>query len=100
MSSFTVVLPSGRTWTPTFVTDVDHERCVGCGRCFKVCQRGVLQLRGLTEDGALVDEDDEDDEEYERKVMTIADADACVGCAACASVCGRRCFTHAEAALV
>ena len=45
---FSVTLPSGATWTPTFVAELDEEKCIGCGRCFKVCPRGVLELVGLT----------------------------------------------------
>jgi formate hydrogenlyase subunit 6/NADH:ubiquinone oxidoreductase subunit I len=48
----------------------------------------------LDEDGELV-EDDED--EYERSVMTVARRDNCIGCQACAMVCARKSFTHAAA---
>ena len=41
---FTVTMPSGETWTPTFVQSLDDTKCIGCGRCFKVCPRGVLEL--------------------------------------------------------
>ena len=44
MSAFSVTLPSGETWTPTFVQSIDEEKCIGCGRCFKVCPRGVLAM--------------------------------------------------------
>jgi Nif-specific ferredoxin III len=63
-----------------------------------VCGRTVLQLRGLGEDGALVD-DDEDEDEYEKKVMTIAQPEHCIGCQACATVCSRRCISHAPLAI-
>jgi Nif-specific ferredoxin III len=97
-STFQVTLPSGEIWTPTFVESLDDQKCIGCGRCFKVCPRGVLELVGLTEDGARVavdpDEDD-DDEEYEKKVMTIAHRDLCIGCTACSRICPKKCYTHA-----
>jgi len=89
--TFTVTLPSGAEWTPSFIESIDQEKCIGCGRCYKVCLRGVLQLRGLDEDGALVDEDEE---EYERKVMVVDAPQDCIGCRACSTVCTRRCFTH------
>jgi Nif-specific ferredoxin III len=54
----------------------------------------VLQLRGLDEDGEFTDDEDE----YERKVMTIADRGNCIGCGACASVCAKHCYTHTPAA--
>jgi len=98
-AAFTVTLPSGSTWTPTFVTSLDDHKCIGCGRCFKVCPRGVLELVGLTEDGEriAVSVDDDDDDEYEKKVMTIAHQDLCIGCTACAKICPKKCYTHATA---
>jgi len=69
-TTFNVTLPSGATWTPTFVAALNEEKCIGCGRCFKVCPRGVLELVGLTEDGERIhvdlDDDDDDDAEYEK----------------------------------
>ena len=95
----TVSLPSGETWTPTFVAHLDDENCIGCGRCFKVCPRGVLELVGINEDGERVhvDLDDDDDEEYEKKVMTIAHQELCIGCTACSRICPKKCYTHAAA---
>ncbi len=94
---FTVTLPSGANWTPTFVAALDDQKCIGCGRCFKVCPRGVLELVGITEDGerVSVDLDDEDDEEYEKKVMTIAHQELCIGCTACSRICPKKCYSHA-----
>jgi len=94
LSVFTVTLPSGVEWTPTFINSIDQEKCIGCGRCFKVCLQGVLSLRGVDEDGELVDEDDE----YERMVMTVSAPQACIGCRACSTVCSRKCLTHAPLA--
>ncbi|MGF6960407.1 Nif-specific ferredoxin III [Paraburkholderia youngii] len=51
---FCVKLPSGEMWTPTFVSALDDEKCIGCGRCFRACSRGVLQLVGVDEGGALL----------------------------------------------
>jgi Nif-specific ferredoxin III len=85
----------GRPWRQAFLIKIDLHRCIGCGRCFKVCGRGVMGLRGVNEDGALVDLDS--DEEIERKVMTLADAGACVGCGACGRVCSKECQTYAAA---
>jgi Nif-specific ferredoxin III len=100
-TTFSVTLPSGATWTPTFVAKLDDEKCIGCGRCFKVCPRGVLELVGLNEDGdyVRVDDDGDDDEEYEKKVMTIAHQELCIGCTACAKICPKKCYTHAAAAV-
>lgn len=99
MADFSVTLPSGATWTPTFVQTINEATCIGCGRCFRVCPRGVLELVGLDEDGehvALAGDDDEDDE-YEKKVMTIAHRELCIGCTACARICPKKCYTHASA---
>lgn len=97
-TTFNVTLPSGATWTPTFVASLDDKKCIGCGRCFKVCPRGVLELVGLTEDGKRIAVDvdgDDDDEEYEKKVMTIAHQELCIGCTACSKICPKKCYTHA-----
>ena len=101
MSAFSVTMPSGATWTPTFVASLDEEKCIGCGRCFKVCPRGVLELVGLTDEGERIsvnldDDDDDEDEEYEKKVMTIAHQELCIGCTACAKICPKKCYTHAS----
>lgn len=99
-NTFSITLPSGATWTPNFVAALDDQKCIGCGRCFKVCPRGVLELVGLNEDGERVrldPDDDEDDEEYEKKVMTIAHQELCIGCTACSKICPKKCYSHAAA---
>ena len=98
-NTFTVTLPSGATWTPTFVAKLDDQKCIGCGRCFKVGPRGVLELVGLNAEGEYVrvDEDEDEDEEYEKKVMTIAHQELCIGCTACSKICPKKCYTHAPA---
>lgn len=91
----------GRDWQPEFLLAIDPETCIGCGRCFKVCGRDVMTLKGLTEDGAFVSLDDEDeDEEVEKKVMAMNDTGACIGCGACARVCPTNCQTHGSASAV
>ena len=96
MAIFNVTLPSGEVWTPNFVADLDQGKCIGCGRCFKVCSRDVLQLVGIDEDGAVIalNSEDDDDEEYEKKVMTIAHQENCIGCEACSKICPKKCYTH------
>ena len=85
MSLYSVTLPSGESWTPKFVQSIDEGKCIGCGRCFRVCPRGVLELVGLNEDGERVEVDPDGDEydEYEKKVMTVAHRELCIGCTAC-----------------
>jgi len=94
MSEFTVRLPSGKLWEPQFVEYINQENCIGCGRCFKVCGREVLEMVGVNEDGELVKLTDDEDEEYNKKVMSIANRDNCVGCEACAKICPKKCYTH------
>ena len=97
MGVVTVKMPDGRSWIPKFVKEINQEKCIGCGRCFKVCGREVLQLAGVDEEGGLIPlaaDLDEDDDEYEKKVMTIANQRNCVGCEACMKICPKKCYTH------
>jgi Nif-specific ferredoxin III len=96
-SVVTITLPDGRSWIPSFVRGIDQEKCIGCGRCFRVCGRAVLQLVGIDEDGAVIPLElgEDDDDEYEKKVMTVANESNCVGCEACAKICPKKCYTHA-----
>lgn len=80
-------------WIPQFVKAIDPSKCIGCGRCFKVCGRNVLKLMGVNEDGEFVE--DTEDEDIERQVMTIANQALCIGCEACARLCPKNCYTHA-----
>jgi Nif-specific ferredoxin III len=97
MATLTALTFGGQVWTPKFVQEINQDKCIGCGRCFKACGRDVLSLRALNEDGEFVD--DEEGEEIERKVMTIVDADKCIGCQACSRVCPKNCYTHAALAM-
>jgi Nif-specific ferredoxin III len=93
----TIRMPDGRSWVPKFVKSIDQQKCIGCGRCFKVCGRDVLQLAGVSEEGGLIPiaaEDADEDDEYEKKVMTIANQLNCVGCEACMKICPKKCYTH------
>ncbi|MCF4164812.1 ferredoxin III, nif-specific [Zavarzinia compransoris] len=84
----------GRAWTPAYLLAIDAAVCIGCGRCYKVCGRGVMTLMGVNEDHELVDPDDD---EVERQVMALVDGGACIGCGACARVCPTNCQTHGQA---
>ncbi len=88
----------GRLWNPDYLVAIDGKLCIGCGRCFKVCGRDVMKLKGQTDEGELIEldaDDDDDDDEIERKVMVLVQAGACIGCGACARVCPTKCLTHA-----
>lgn len=87
----------GRVWQPDYLLDIDADKCIGCGRCYKVCGREVMTLKGINEDGDVVELDDDEDDEVEKKVMVMADTGACIGCGACARVCPASCQVHGPA---
>jgi Nif-specific ferredoxin III len=84
----------GRDWAPDYLFAIDPATCIGCGRCYKVCGREVMTLKGITDEGEYVSLDDEDDDDIEKKVMTMNDSGACIGCGACARVCPTSCQSH------
>lgn len=86
----------GREWTPEYVTELDQENCIGCGRCFKTCPRDVFDLIEKSE--AMGDDWDEDDDDDNSMVMSLKDPEDCIGCTACSKVCPKSCFTHAAKA--
>lgn len=89
----------GAEYVPEFLMAIDEEKCIGCGRCFKVCGRDVMTLHGLTEDGALVlpgtEEYEDVEDEIVKRVMGIVHPENCIGCGACARVCPSDCQSHA-----
>lgn len=87
------VTRDGRAWEPAYLLAINPKTCIGCGRCYKVCGRGVMELKGIDEEGNLVAIEDED-LEFERKIMTVVDAGSCIGCAACHRACPKDCQTH------
>ncbi|WP_424361955.1 ferredoxin III, nif-specific [Methylocystis parvus] len=92
----------GSPYTPLYLTDINAETCIGCGRCFKVCPQGVMALYGVNDEGeilGIVTDDDEDDfdGDLNRKIMKVEHAGACIGCNACARVCPKNCQTHVPA---
>lgn len=96
----TSITKGGMPWVPQFVQHIDTERCIGCGRCFKICGRDVMRLMAADEDGALIELDGDDEEEFEKQVMTLAHPENCIGCEACARVCPKKCSTHGPEAAV
>ncbi|WP_319529233.1 ferredoxin III, nif-specific [uncultured Cohaesibacter sp.] len=105
----------GAEWTPQFVEALDAKKCIGCGRCFRVCSRSVFELvereslnldddsdDDLDDDDPFGDDDDDDDgfSDDTSMVMSLKNRDDCIGCEACSKICPKGCFTHmtAEAA--
>ena len=91
----TGITAGGAVWTPAFVQSIAQERCIGCGRCFKVCPRDVFDLvdRADVLDADEIDDFDDLDEDN-AQVMNIANGLDCSGCEACSRVCPKNCFTH------
>ncbi len=59
----------GEPWTPRFVQSIDVEKCIGCGRCFKICGRKVLMPIEKPFEG-----EDEYGDDMGNKVMSVANA--------------------------
>ncbi|MCB2100101.1 MAG: ferredoxin III, nif-specific [Rhodobacterales bacterium] len=95
MPEITGLTRGGETYSPSFVLTLDQTRCIGCGRCYKVCSRDVFTLVER-EDGEDDFEDDDDDgfDEDTSMVMSLANVMDCIGCEACARVCPKNCMTH------
>ena len=75
----------GSPWTPLFVEEIDTSKCLGCGRCVKLCVQKCLGLESF-----------EDEEGTERHIAKIANKDQCIGCQSCGSICVRHCYTFKE----
>ena len=84
----------GAEWVPEFVTALDAQKCIGCGRCYKVCPREVFTL---VERAEMVEDADDFDDDDEMMVMTVQNGLDCIGCKACAAVCPKQCHTHQAA---
>jgi Nif-specific ferredoxin III len=81
MAFLTGLTRGKREWTPKFVTSVDHERCIGCGRCIKICAHGVLAPKEV------------DEEESAKMFAAVESPDDCIGCEACGRTCKKNAFT-------
>ncbi|MBI5109110.1 MAG: ferredoxin III, nif-specific [Rhodocyclales bacterium] len=96
-----MVMITGRTrggveWTPQCAVAIDGRKCIGCGRCYKVCPREVLDLVERGEElMADIDEDDLDDDQM--MVMSLKNAADCIGCGSCGRVCPKGCYSYASA---
>ncbi|MDR1934102.1 MAG: ferredoxin III, nif-specific [Candidatus Accumulibacter sp.] len=93
MPNITGLTLGGTSWTPEFVTNINQEHCIGCGRCYKVCPRDVLNLiEKVTDDD---DSDDDSDDDGDASIMSLKNARDCIGCGACNRVCPKKCYSYA-----
>ena len=110
MSEITGLTLGGAAWTPQFVDELDAKKCIGCGRCFRVCSRDVFELveresLDLDDDIDEFDDDDpfgddDDDDGFSddtSMVMALKNRNDCIGCEACSKICPKGCFTHITA---
>jgi len=79
----------GDPWVPKFLESIDPEKCIGCGRCYKVCGRGVMELIEKPFEG-----DDEYGDDMGNKVMSVVEPGNCIGCESCAKTCMKKAHTH------
>jgi Nif-specific ferredoxin III len=79
----------GKPWTPKFIDSIELDKCIGCGRCFKVCGFDVLELIEKPFEG-----EDEYGDDMGNKVMSVARPENCIGCEACARTCTKKCHVH------
>lgn len=84
MAVLTFKTYGGEAWIPKYVKAIDEEKCLGCGRCVKVCTQQCLSLK------SFVDEDD-----TERYISSISNRNHCIGCQSCGKTCVRGCYSFA-----
>jgi len=70
-----------QSWTPEFITAIDRESCIGCGRCIKGCAHDVLSYHELSGDDSC------------KTFMTVKNPGNCIGCGACTRTCPKKCIT-------
>jgi Nif-specific ferredoxin III len=85
MSHITGLTRGKKEWTPKFVKKVDDEKCIGCGRCMKICAHGVLAPAEV------------DEEESAKMFASVKNPDDCIGCEACGRTCSKKAFTFEPA---
>jgi Nif-specific ferredoxin III len=78
----------GSEWEPRFIDAIEQSKCIGCGRCYKVCSRDVFNL---IEREDIDEDDDYYDEDEVMMVMTVENAMDCIGCTSCEKVCPKGC---------
>lgn len=81
MAYITGMTRGGQPWTPKFVKAIDGNKCIGCGRCLKICAHGVLAPKEV------------DEEESAKMFASVKDSSSCIGCEACGRTCTRKAFS-------
>ena len=71
MAYITGITRGRQEWTPRFVKTVDDNKCIGCGRCMKICAHEVLAP----------------------KEVDVKNPDNCIGCEACGRTCSKKAFS-------
>lgn len=92
MSAGIAYRKNGTAYAPKYIAALESQKCIGCGRCFKVCGESVFALI----DRADLGMEDDDYEDEGAMVMTVKDDGNCVGCAACSRVCPKGCHSYAQ----
>ena len=93
MNTITGHTRGGSAWTPQFAMAIG-PKCIGCGRCHRSARAALLDLVERGEDQMDEDEDYDDDQ---MMVMTIADGGDCIGCGSCGRVCPKGCYSYSSA---
>ena len=62
---------------------IQIDKCIGCGRCYKVCAHEVLSFEEVDEDDSA------------KMFMKVEKPGSCVGCQACGRTCAKKAFTFA-----
>lgn len=75
-------LTRGRSeWTPKYIKAINAEKCIGCGRCMKICAHGVIAPKEVDEDDSA------------KMFASVTNPDDCIGCEACGRTCKKSAFS-------
>lgn len=84
MAYITGLTRNKKQWTPNFISAIDKNSCIGCGRCHKGCAHNVLSFVEL-----------EGDDPCKMYMMAKYDGN-CIGCGACGITCPQKCITFEQ----